>query len=390
MATLAEALANYYAQQHNRLLSSPSSSSEPQLKNRLLKQPAPDPEMNRLAQALKPKTRSMSEDEVYFGYNPIDDLRRNVNVGSFTPEQARQNRLSTGYEVLGFIPGPGNVISAHDAYTSGQSARNALAEGNYRGAAVDTALAGLSALGAVLGLPVGKYAKRAAEAGRNTLFSGVRGGVDDLPMDDASRLARAKRMGYADEPFYRGEATGTAPQQYAYGDFSRDAEYAKGFAQKGGAVEPREFRLNLKNAFDLNQPITAGSYGKIVAAAAERDPKLAADLAESIAPGKGVDWVVGFGKARPDFVVVEKGGAPVVYQSLDRGSSDVVGLLRAAGYDAIDSGRDVRKLAGDGIRLKDARFDPSKASSKNIMAGVAGASLLPAWMLTGEPTSHQD
>jgi hypothetical protein len=173
MATLAEALANYYAQQHNRLLSSPSPSSEPQLKNRLLKQPAPDPEMNRLAQALKPKTRSMSEDEVYFGSDPIGELRRTVNTQSYTPEQAAENRKASLWEALSVIPGPGNAIAAHDAYTGAGDAYNAFSAGEYKDGALASALAGLSGAGAVFGLPVGKFAKGAATSGKNTLFSGV-------------------------------------------------------------------------------------------------------------------------------------------------------------------------------------------------------------------------
>ena len=39
------------------------------------------------------------------------------------------------------------------------------------------------------------------------------------------------------------------------------------------------------------------------------------------------------------------------------------------------------------MSLKNARFDPSKSSSRDIMAGIAGASLLPAYLLS---TSHQD
>jgi hypothetical protein len=211
-----------------------------------------------------------------------------------------------------------------------------------------------------------------------------------LPMDDASRIVRSKGLGYSDEPFYRGEATGQLPDQYESGFFSRDKETAKGFAERGGQPEPREFRLNLQNTFSDAGRLTASDFGRILQSAAERDPKLALDLAETVAPGKSVDWLLGFAKAKPDFVVVEAGGAPLVRQAIERGSSDAVGLLKGAGYDAIDTGRDVLKLSGQGIRSKDARFDPAQASSKNIMAGIAGASLLPAWMLSRDTTSPQD
>jgi hypothetical protein len=194
--------------------------------------------------------------------------------------------------------------------------------------------------------------------------------LDALPMDEASRLVRAKGLGYANEPFYRGEASGKLQDEYTHGYFSREPEYAKGFAQKGGQAGPREFRLNLKNTFSDRAPITANRFAALVEAAAKSDPGLARDLAETVAPGKGVKWLVGFGEAQPDFVVVERGGAPLIRQAIERGSGDPVGIFRTAGYDAIDSGRDVRKLTGEGIRLKEAAFDPSKAKSRNIRAGI--------------------
>jgi hypothetical protein len=45
-------------------------------------------------------------------------------------------------------------------------------------------------------------------------------------------------------------------------------------------------------------------------------------------------------------------------------------LFIRAGYDALDSGRDVLKLTGKGIRSKDAKFDPAKAKQTNIMASL--------------------
>ncbi len=51
-----------------------------------------------------------------------------------------------------------------------------------------------------------------------------------------------------------------------------------------------------------------------------------------------------------------------------------------AGFDAIDTGRDVRKLTGSGIRHRDAAFDPERAAERNIFYGLGAASALP-WML---------
>ena len=50
-------------------------------------------------------------------------------------------------------------------------------------------------------------------------------------------------------------------------------------------------------------------------------------------------------------------------------------LFIRAGYDALDSGRDVLKLNGAGIRSKDATFDKRKADSRNVMDSLAGLGL---------------
>ena len=307
---------------------------------------------------------------------------------------------------LSLAPGSGEAMSAADAWNASGRAAEALQHGDYGGALSGYADVGTALLGTLPGAGiVARGTKRGAQwMDRNvpkgvnklldammpkdasrTTFMGA--GPTAVPMDEASRMERATQMGYADEPFYRGEATGATPSQYDTAFFSRDPEYAQGFAQRGGQEAPREFRLNLTDTFSDNGALTAGKYGSLVEAAAKNDPALATELAESIAPGKGVEWLIGFAKANPDFVVVEPGAAAFVRQAIETNSSDPVGLFRSAGFNAIDSGRDVRKLTGEGIRLKNARFDPSKASSRDIMAGIAGASLLPAYLLS---TSHQD
>lgn len=137
------------------------------------------------------KSRSMSEDEVQFGFNPIDELRRTVNTQTYTPEQAAQNRKASLWEALSVTPGPGNVISAHDAYTGAGDAYNAFSAGDYKGGALASALAGLSGAGAVLGLPFGKFAKGAADAGQDTLniFAGPM-----VKTADHGALAKAQEM----------------------------------------------------------------------------------------------------------------------------------------------------------------------------------------------------
>jgi hypothetical protein len=84
-----------------------------------------DNALTRYKQHVQQRSRSVSEDEVQFGVNPIDELRRTVNTRSYTPEQAAQNREAAFWELLGVIPGPGNAISAYDAYTGAGDAYDA-------------------------------------------------------------------------------------------------------------------------------------------------------------------------------------------------------------------------------------------------------------------------
>lgn len=55
-----------------------------------------------------------------------------------------------------------------------------------------------------------------------------------------------------------------------------------------------------------------------------------------------------------------------VHQILDVVTGDSVSALKAAGYSAIDTGRDVRMPVGGGIRRADAVFDVNKKGSSNI------------------------
>jgi hypothetical protein len=206
----------------------------------------------------------------------------------------------------------------------------------------------------------------------------VRGAVGSaggkLPTDYASRMKRGDKMRYSKDTFYRGERTGAVPQEFPDGaHFSRDYGTAEGFAKQGGRNAPEEYRLNLQNTFSDHAPINANGYARLVAAARERDPKLAAALVEQIAPGKDVDWFAGFAKHFPQKVVAKSGA--LVRQAIQFHARNANDLFVRAGYDALDSGRDVLKLNGAGIRSKDAIFDPRNADSQNVMASLAGLGL---------------
>jgi len=120
-----------------------------------------------------------------------------------------------------------------------------------------------------------------------------------------------------------------------------------------------EYRLNLAKAFNLHQPVTADQYARIVAAMNEKNPRVAADMVDMIAPGKSVvEWLSGYARQFPDQPAAANGAH--LFQMLKAHSGEPAAVLQRAGFDAIDTGAgDVRKLTGQGIRSKDAVFDPA-------------------------------
>lgn len=221
--------------------------------------------------------------------------------------------------------------------------------------------------GGLLGVP-------AAQSGLLQVPAAGRGGL--LDMDEASRMARSRAMGNSPDPFYRGEATGRSPDEYPGGGFfSRDEDYASGFAARGGAAEPREFRLNLQNAWRDTDELSADMLGRLVKGLrAVGDEKMAAELVEDVAPGKSVDWFVKFAEANPAYVVGERGQPALIRHAVENSAkTGYQQVFQAAGFDAIDTGRDVQKLGGQGIRLKSAAFDPALADRRNINFGIGAA-----------------
>jgi hypothetical protein len=218
-------------------------------------------------------------------------------------------------------------------------------------------LAGLLTLGAG-GVP----------AGRNEMRMGIKppGGPGG---DDAARMARAKSMGYDEGAFYRGDK-GSNPVEYPRGaHFTRNPEYNAGGATGGkGFGENREFRLNLQNAFLDENPVTAKQFSALLSAAQKHDPKLAEDLAKLV--GRDQATVLNYGRVRPAAIVDDSGHE--IRAAMKRSAAPET-IFKEAGFDAIGNGHEVRKLTGDGIRLASAKFDPAKAGSQNITAGMAGA-----------------
>jgi hypothetical protein len=108
-------------------------------------------------------------------------------------------------------------------------------------------------------------------------IGGGRGGrIGRLAMDEASRMAPARKLGYADEPFYRGDRSGKTPTEFPNGAFfSRDWDTAAGFARAGGQDAPTEYRLKLDRTFRDYDNLAAETLGRLLVAAKRHDPKLA-------------------------------------------------------------------------------------------------------------------
>jgi hypothetical protein len=242
------------------------------------------------------------------------------------------------------------VGAVQDMQASGRDFVDAAKAGDWGGMGLGVGGMLLGAAGLVPG--EGTVARGAAKVGK------VAGAAD------------RKALGYADDVFYRGEAKGVLPNEYPGGAFfSRDKEYATGFARKGGGDAPREFRLNLQNTLSDQETLTAARYGRLIASAAADDPALAAHLVENVAAGKTPQWFIEFARRNPDYPL-EGLSVPFIRQVIDTASKSPETLYKRAGFDALDSGRDVRKLTGAGIRLSNAKFDPARASDWDITAAI--------------------
>lgn len=287
-----------------------------------------------------------------FGVEPVNKIPRPMLT------QTYPDAWALAPHVAGMLS---PYLAARDAATSMNEASRDAAAGDIWGAARNL---GIGALNVAAIVPAGRMVKPVK-----------------LAMDEASRLARARKLGYSEEPFYRGERGGTLRPSYLGGaHFSRNKEYADAFARAGGFPESREFRLDTRRAFRDEDSLNAAQYARLVAAA---DPRLAAGLVDMIAPGRDVPWFLGFAQALPNTTVSH--ASAIVRQAIEQGASNPAEVFRRAGFDALDSGRDVLKLTGRGIRLKDAAFDPRRANAYDIMkslllaAPVGGTAMGIAW-----------
>ena len=182
-----------------------------------------------------------------------------------------------------------------------------------------------------------------------------------LPMDEASRMARAKGQGYnVDEPIYHGttkEFTEFDPSKTSrkamYGEgayFSTNPEYAQEFAGKSGRVI-KAFQ-SLKKPFDLN----------------DADDAALSDLYKEL---KKVDK-----KASKDWFSDNYNAMTAVRDKLE--PKQISDVLKKHGYDGLVNKQDGFVVIFDPskIRSTEAAFDPKKIKSSDILAGVGGVGIL--------------
>jgi hypothetical protein len=132
------------------------------------------------------------EEQALRELSPIDALARSLEIPPRMENYQRgQNSLRTAEDILSMIPGPGNVIAARDAFQGAEDAGKAFGAGDTRGGLMNAALAALSGVGAVVGLPTSRAARDAAREGARTarIFAGP-----EAKTADRGALEKAKDM----------------------------------------------------------------------------------------------------------------------------------------------------------------------------------------------------
>ena len=128
--------------------------------------------------------------------------------------------------------------------------------------------------------------------------------------------------------------------------------------------------MKMDKAFVDSAPVTVEQYNRLVQEVAKQNPKVAQSMVDDILDGISVQEFAEFARQRGGDIVSDSGA--LVRQAIQRNVGDDVSVFTGAGYNAVDSGRDVWHLTGDGIRLSNALFDPTKSASRNLLAGVPG------------------
>lgn len=206
--------------------------------------------------------------------------------------------------------------------------------------------AGLSAAGLIPFVPALTVAKRTAKAADEA-----------LDMSQAARMQRAADQNFKGG-FYRGGKPPSDDGVLSGDFFSRDPELSKSF-DNSDETDFREFMLKIDNPLGM---------GTVVG------PPELAKLADS-AKTRGLDETAGFFQELANDGMGLEGAMVQHLVEKEVGVTGMKGMLSDAGFDFLDTGRDVMRLTRGGVRDKAAKFDPSKIADPSVFAGLAGAAV---------------
>tara|TARA_B110000259_G_scaffold120883_1_gene137305 strand:+ start:25227 stop:26603 length:1377 start_codon:yes stop_codon:yes gene_type:complete len=250
--------------------------------------------------------------------------------------------------------------------------------------------------------------------------------IADLPMDNASRMARAEEMGFnVDHTLYHGTSnldelkafdksqTGKGADQYGPGFYLTDAPheasgYAEDIARGQGRITGDSKGVIQANTggrlLDVDGTTTRGMEDSITL---DRD-QIKGMLMESDALRRGVDsddmnpmgdYYESFWESGPEEWMIDDladrfaGRNPEELTDLfDDNDKFLSALSDATGYDGIrvnwpDKSHEIH-WKPENIRSVNAAFDPAKRSSSNLLAGTAAATPIAAALLSMQPDDN--
>lgn len=192
-----------------------------------------------------------------------------------------------------------------------------------------------------------------------------------LPMNEASRMARANEQKYMPERFWHGRDT---PSQDEPKDtitfYSRDPEYAAGFARDGGSVY--EYRIRPQKMMSAGK-VNFGTAADIIEGLIKaEDESGAARVMSGLVdfPGTPQQFVAAARRAPENSLGVS---AAALQHLLSKNANTTwESALRSAGFDAYDTGRDVVMLTRKGQRRVDAMFDPEQIEETGVTKARGG------------------
>lgn len=273
--------------------------------------------------------------------------------------------------LLGAAPGAGDVMAAQDSQRAGQVMAQALAGGDYGRAASSGLESLVHALGALPMVPA---------------LAGVMKRAGDLPMDQASRMARAREQGFdVDRRLYH----------------ATDAdihEFDLGAAGTGANVgNQRERAVFLTDSPDVADTYLGGAYVNTkspdVQAKSGMQPETHGEIARYY--NKGSNVVPAFVRGADNFDVWDMGGggyhsedmAAMIREARKGGAKGLVlENVRDPGLMNLGRGKPSTVYAvfdPKDIRSAFAKFAPG-AKGKKILGSVAGATILVASMVDEE------